>query len=111
MSAENDLRANSALIGKGATFNGTIIADGMVVINGSYEGEIEANRVEIGIAGEFNGKAVANDFNIQGKCGKDITAKKTVHIHKTGKITGSVKYREIDLDRGAIVNANLEIIP
>lgn len=98
------------LLDKGCEFSGKLSFEGVVRIDGVFQGEIysqdhliigegavvEAN-IQVGkleVGGTFKGKIIANE---------------TLVIHGTGKITGEIQTKELEVHRGGVMDAQVDM--
>jgi len=98
------------LLDKGCEFQGKLSFEGVVRIDGVFQGEIfsqdhliigEGARVEavihvgrLEVGGHFKGKIVARELLI---------------VHSTGKIEGEIQTKEIEAHHGAVVDGKLDM--
>jgi cytoskeletal protein CcmA (bactofilin family) len=100
----------NAFLGKDTNFNGTLIFDGLVRIDGSMEGNIKTNDtlvlsetckvkadIDVGVA------------KISGTFTGNITAKEKVEFFKPANITGTIKAPMLYIEEGVILNGTIEM--
>lgn len=98
--AEQAALANNLVIGEGVTFTGSIAAPGKVLINGTVTGELKADDLQIGKHGKVTGDVQAREIDVHGELNDKIDCKEHILIHNTGKVTGSMAYSELEIERG-----------
>ena len=98
------------LLDKGCEFSGKLSFEGVVRIDGVFQGEIysqdhliigegavvEAN-IQVGkleVGGTFKGKIIANE---------------TLVVHATGKISGEVQAKELEVHRGGVMDSMVDM--
>ena len=91
---------NDLYIPDGVTFTGTIYAPGTAKINGSVTGEITSDVLDIGPLGYIQGKVKATKIDVHGILMDDVMCNGLLQIRKTGKVSGSLTYADIDIERG-----------
>ena len=91
---------NDLSIPEGVTFVGSINVPGVAQINGDITGEITCKELEVGPQGNIKGKIQAQGIEVHGQLENDINCKGLVKIFKTGKVSGTLSYLEIDIERG-----------
>lgn len=96
-----------AFLGKNTSFNGTLIFDGLVRIDGNFEGHIKTEDVLV-IAGSGNVKAEieAGDVKISGRFDGVINAKNKVELYKPAYVTGTVNTPVFKVEEGVVFNGN-----
>jgi cytoskeletal protein CcmA (bactofilin family) len=98
--AEQAALANNLVIGEGVTFNGSIVAPGKVLISGTVTGQLQADDLQIGKNGKVTGKVQAREIDVHGELNEDIVCKDHILIHSTGKVSGTLEYSELEIQRG-----------
>jgi len=96
-----------AFLGKNTTFQGTLIFDGLVRIDGNFEGNIKTEDTLV-IAGSGNVKAEidAGDVKISGRFDGTIVAKSKVELYKPAFVTGTVITPVLKIEEGVVFNGN-----
>jgi cytoskeletal protein CcmA (bactofilin family) len=97
---EQTYAPNDLYIPDGVTFVGTIQAPGTASINGSVTGEITSNILDIGPQGHVEGKVIATRIDVYGVLSDDVVCKGLLQIRKTGKVSGTLTYADLDIERG-----------
>jgi cytoskeletal protein CcmA (bactofilin family) len=91
-----------AVLGKGAEFNGKMIFEGMVRIDGNFEGEIFGQgSLDIGQGAVVRANIDVHRIYIGGEVEGGIKAKEKVSIHATGKLCGDVYTPVLIVEEGA----------
>jgi cytoskeletal protein CcmA (bactofilin family) len=99
MADQNPVRDN-LIIGEGVTFSGSIVAPGKVMINGVMNGQLQADDLQIGQKGNVTGDIQAREIDVHGVLNQKIDCKEHILIHSTGKVSGSMVYHELEIQRG-----------
>ena len=97
---EQTYAPNDLYIPEGATFVGTVNAPGTASINGSVTGEITSNILDIGPQGHVDGKVKAIRIDVYGVLMDDVVCQSLLQIRKTGKVSGTLTYADLDIERG-----------
>ena len=98
--ADNNPTSNNLVIGDGVTFKGSISAPGKAIINGVVSGELIADDLLIGQKGKVSGIVRAREMDVHGELNQDISCKDHILIHSTGRVSGSLEYSELEIQRG-----------
>lgn len=107
---KNKAGAINSIIGKGTTFNGNIIADGLLRVDGQAEGELISNSdVIIGHGAKANINVKAVNVIISGSLKGMVIAEKRVEIESTGIMIGDIRTAEIAIDDGAVFAGSCEM--
>ncbi|MCB9983345.1 MAG: polymer-forming cytoskeletal protein [Rhodospirillales bacterium] len=95
-------------IGRGITMSGEIESCDYLLVEGTVEAALKgANVLEIAESGIFYGTVEINDANIAGRFEGDITVSGRLTIAATGTVTGSISYKEIAIEAGAVIDGKL----
>lgn len=86
---------------------GSLSCDGQLVIRGSVKGSINAQSVVISDDGAVISDIKVKSMVIGGKFEGDITAAEEVTILSTGDCSGKVKCKNIVIETGGILNAEV----
>lgn len=108
--AKNEEAKINAFLGKDTNFNGTLIFDGLVRIDGSLEGNIKTDDIlvlsetckvkadiDVGVA-KISGTFIGN-----------ITAKEKVELFKPANVTGIIKAPTLYVEEGVVLNGTVEM--
>ncbi|MEY4363762.1 MAG: hypothetical protein RLZZ24_1114 [Pseudomonadota bacterium] len=98
--SDNMVVANNLVIGTGVTFSGSIAAPGKAVINGQVTGELTADDLLIGKEGNVTGTVRAREIDVHGELNEDIVCRQHILIHSTGRVSGTMEYSELEIQRG-----------
>jgi cytoskeletal protein CcmA (bactofilin family) len=98
---------NNLVIGEGVTFNGSISVPGKAVINGNVTGELTTEDLLIGNKGQVTGNVRASQIDVHGELNQDVTCKEHLIIRSTGRVTGTLEYHEIEIQRGGQFRGNM----
>ena len=99
-----------AFLGQNTSFNGTLVFDGVVRIDGTFEGNVKTNDTLV-IAEQGNVKAEieAGTVKISGKFDGVIVAKNKVELFKPAFVTGTLRTPVIKMEEGVVLNGSLEM--
>lgn len=107
MKPNRDNNSIDAFLGKNTSFNGTLIFDGLVRIDGNFEGNIKTSDTLV-VAGSGNVKAEveAGDVKISGRFDGVINAKEKVELYKPAYVTGTINTPIFKVEEGVVFNGN-----
>ena len=104
--------AQKLMVGKMIYLSGEIKDCEALVIEGRVEADLTDCKVLlIQDSGSFRGSAEVEDADISGHFEGDMTVTGTMKLRKTGRISGTLRYAEIQIERGGQVTGSLEKIP
>jgi len=99
-----------AFLGKNTTFKGTLIFDGLVRIDGNFEGNIQTkDTLVIANSGNVKAEIDAGDVKISGRFDGVINAKTKVELHKPAYVTGTVNTPVFKVEEGVVFNGNCQM--
>ena len=100
------------LIGREIVLSGEISACEKLVVEGCVETNISACReIEITETGTFKGEAEIDIAEISGAFEGNICAQNLLIVRSTGRITGKIRARQLEVERGGEISGEIEIIP
>jgi cytoskeletal protein CcmA (bactofilin family) len=96
------LKELTSLLGEGASFEGKLLFEGRVRIDGKFQGEIASDDVLVlGERAEVEAKIdVGSLIVLGGTLRGEVRAQKTVELHATAKVFGNITAPQLVIDRG-----------
>lgn len=94
-------------VGEGVKLTGTFVVPDIASISGTIEGELSAREIIVGSSGVLKGKISAEVVDVRGEIHESLHSKKSLFIRSTGKISGSVQYSEIEIEKGGDLQGTL----
>ena len=100
------------MVGQGISLSGEITACDRLIVEGSVQVTLnETKAIEIAESGRFtNGKAEVEDAEISGTYEGELTVRNRLLIRATGKINGTVRYGELEIERGGRLTGTVSMI-
>lgn len=93
----------NAFLGKGTEFDGKLIFDGVVRLDGKFRGEIVSkDTLVVGESATVNAEIKVNTIIISGTIKGNIYAKNRVEVHAPGKLYGNIHTPVLVLEEGVI---------
>jgi cytoskeletal protein CcmA (bactofilin family) len=93
----------TALLGRGATFNGKLTFEGAVRIEGKFKGEVfSEGTLVVGKAAQVDAEIAVGEIIIEGTVVGNITAKRSIEVRSSGSVTGDLNTPTLQIDKGAI---------
>ena len=105
--------AKLLIVGPDINLSGEITACDRLVVEGSVQVTLNRTRaIEIAETGRFtNGKAEVDEAEIAGVYEGSLTVRKRLLIRATGRVSGNVRYGEIEIERGGRLAGSIERLP
>jgi cytoskeletal protein CcmA (bactofilin family) len=100
------------IVGQGISLSGEITACDRLVVDGSVQVTLNQTRaIEITEKGRFtNGKAEVEEAEISGVYEGDLTVRNRLLIRSSGQVKGTVRYGEIEIERGGRISGTISMI-
>lgn len=107
--AENN-QDGCLVVGEGVKLSGSFVVPNSASISGTLDGDLTAREIVVGGTGILKGKVTADLVDVRGEIHEDVTSNKALFVRSTGKITGSVRYAEIEIEKGGDLQGSLSKI-
>jgi len=104
MSSNTDAE-KKLIVGKGLSLAGEITSCDVLVV----EGKVEAKLLEITEAGQFRGSVEIENADIAGRFDGQLVVHGRLTIRSTGRISGMVKYGELEINAGGQIIGELQV--
>ncbi len=100
------------IVGQGISLSGEITACDRLVVEGSVQVTLNETRaIEITETGRFtNGKAEVEEAEISGVYEGELTVRKRLLIRSTGRVQGTVRYGELEIERGGRLSGMVSML-
>lgn len=103
----NDNQNGCLTVGEGVSLKGNFVVPDIASISGTIEGDLTAREILIGPTGVLKGNILADIIDIRGEAHDNISAKKSLFIRSTGRVTGNVEFSEIEVEKGGNLQGSL----
>jgi len=94
-------------VGEGVILKGNFEVPDIASISGIVEGELTAKQVIIEATGIVRGKLSGESIDIRGEVNEYISSTRSLIIRSTGKVSGSINYSEIEIEKGGHLHGEL----
>jgi len=107
---KNENGTINAFLGKNTSFSGTLAFDGLVRIDGTFEGNVKTDETfVIANSGRVKADIEAGTVKISGNFEGTIVAKTKVELYKPARVTGTIKAPSLTIEDGVIFNGTSEM--
>jgi|HubBroStandDraft_1064217.scaffolds.fasta_scaffold00065_29 cytoskeletal protein CcmA (bactofilin family) len=97
------------MVGRQISLQGEITHCDRLLIEGSVEANLSDCRdVDIAESGLFKGSAAIETAEIRGRFEGTLTVRKRLFIRATGRVTGTIRYGQIEVERGGRIAGDIE---
>ena len=109
--APSDGQGKKLLVGREIRLSGEITACDTLVVEGSVEATLSDSRaIEVAQSGYFKGSADIDVAEIGGHFDGDLTVRQRLLIESTGLVTGTIRYKELEIERGGRISGDVREI-
>ena len=99
------------IVGPDIKMKGVEVTDcDTLVVEGRMEATLDSRVIEIAPNGTFCGTVAVDSAEIHGKLEGELTVRKQLVIHGTGKVSGKIRYARIKVEEGAELSGDLAVM-
>jgi cytoskeletal protein CcmA (bactofilin family) len=99
------------IVGPDIKMKGVEVSDcDTLVVEGRIEATIDARVLQIAPQGVFSGTVAVDTAEIHGRLEGDLTVRKQLVLHGTGKISGKIRYARIKVEEGAELAGEISML-
>ncbi len=111
-SASDGATSRKLIVGQGISLSGEITACERLVVEGTVKVVLNKTRaIEITETGAFtDGKAEVEEAEISGIYEGELTVRGRLLIRATGKVNGTIRYGELEVERGGRLGGSLALL-
>ena len=108
---EPDRYGKRLIVGEGIRLSGEISSCDRLVVEGEVEVTLnDTLALEITKGGRFTGGCEVEEADISGTYEGDLTVRKRLCVRSTGKLTGTIRYSQLELERGGQIAGNISVL-
>ena len=108
---EPDRYGKRLIVGEGIRLSGEISSCDRLVVEGEVEVTLnDTLALEIARGGRFTGGCEVEEADISGTYEGDLTVRKRLCVRSTGKLTGTIRYSQLELERGGQIAGNISVL-
>jgi cytoskeletal protein CcmA (bactofilin family) len=104
------LNAGDLVVGEGVVLNGTLEVPNKAMVSGAINGDLKVHSLAVGITGKIEGKVVCQIADIAGHVKDDLRVNELLIIRAGSIISGSIYYKEIEIEKGAKIAGQLSML-
>lgn len=99
------------IVGEGIRLSGEISSCDRLVVEGEVEVTLnDTLALEIASTGRFTGGCEVEEADISGVYEGDLTVRRRLTLRSSGRLTGTVRYGELELERGGQIAGNISVL-
>jgi len=97
------------VVGPNIKMKGVEIADcDTLVVEGAVEATMDAHQLEIATSGAYTGQASVDNAEIHGLFSGELTVRKRLVVHATGKVSGTLRYGKMVVEEGGEISGDVK---
>jgi len=99
------------IVGPDIKMKGVEVTDcDTLVVEGRIEATLDSRVLQIAQNGVFSGTVAVDTAEIHGRLEGDLTVRKQLVIHATGKVSGKIRYAKIKVEEGAEIAGEISMM-
>jgi cytoskeletal protein CcmA (bactofilin family) len=99
------------IVGPDIKMKGVEVTDcDTLVVEGRMEATLDSRVIEIAPNGTFCGTVAVDSAEIHGRLEGELTVRKQLVIHGTGKVSGKIRYARIKVEEGAELAGEIQML-
>lgn len=99
------------IVGRDISLSGEITSCDVLVVEGNVEAKLRDGRsIEIAETGLFKGSVEIDKADIGGRFEGDLMVRGRLRVRSTGRITGSIKYGELEVEAGGRLIGDIQVV-
>ena len=104
-------KESKLVVGHDIKIKGVEISDcDTLVVEGRVEATLDSRVLEIAEHGVFQGTIAVDQAEIRGRFEGEITVRKQLIVHSSGKVSGKIRYAKIKVEEGAEISGDLALM-
>jgi len=102
----------NAFLGAGTVFRGHLAFEGVVRIDGEFDGDIEsAGMLVVGRSARVSGRVAVGQLACDGQVAAEVTASAKVVVHAAGRLEGTVRTPALVVEEGGRLDGDVVMTP
>jgi cytoskeletal protein CcmA (bactofilin family) len=107
----SETKGSKLIVGPDIKLKGAEITDcDTLVVEGRVEASMDSRAIQIAQQGVFCGTVGIDVAEIHGRFEGELTARKQLVIHATGKVTGKIRYGKLTIEEGGELSGDIGAI-
>jgi cytoskeletal protein CcmA (bactofilin family) len=108
----NDGEARKLIVGREISLSGEINSCDRLIVEGSVEANLQnCHEVDIAETGLFKGSATIDEAEVRGRFEGNMIVRKRLLIRATGKVSGTIRYGQIEIECGGQISGEIQAQP
>src|SRR5579862_9325301 len=108
----NDADLRKLIVGREISLSGEITSCDKLIVEGSVEANLQnCHDVDISESGLFKGSATIDEIEVRGRFEGNLVVRKRLLIRATGRVTGTIRYGQIEIECGGQISGDIQSQP
>ncbi|MCX7891227.1 MAG: polymer-forming cytoskeletal protein [Burkholderiales bacterium] len=109
--AAADARGSKLIVGPNIKLKGVEITDcDTLVVEGRVEATMDSREIQIAEQGAYAGTVGVDVAEIRGTFQGELTARRRLVVHATGKVTGKIRYAKLVIAEGGELAGDVQLV-
>jgi cytoskeletal protein CcmA (bactofilin family) len=109
--SKNETKARQMRVGRGLKLSGKITGCDLLLVEGDVEATLlECSTIELAGSGVFKGTATVENAEISGQFEGSLTIRKRLLIRESGKVSGEIRYGQLEVECGGKLSGDVDLI-
>jgi cytoskeletal protein CcmA (bactofilin family) len=109
--AADERKEAKLVVGPQIKIKGVEISDcDTLVVEGRIEATLDSRVLEITEHGVFQGTIAVDNAEVHGRFEGELTVRKQLIIHATGRVSGKIRYAKIKVEEGAELTGEMQML-
>lgn len=106
-----DRKEARLIVGPDIKMKGVEVSDcDTLVVEGRIEATLDSRVLEIAEKGVFSGVVAVDSAEIHGRLEGELTVRKQLVVHATGRLSGKIRYARIKVEEGAELSGEISVL-
>jgi cytoskeletal protein CcmA (bactofilin family) len=106
-----DRKEAKLIVGPDIKMKGVEVSDcDTLVVEGRIEATLDSRVLQIADKGVFSGTVAVDSAEIHGRLEGELTVRKQLVVHATGRISGKIRYARIKVEEGAELSGEISVL-
>ncbi|MEK6243750.1 MAG: polymer-forming cytoskeletal protein [Pseudomonadota bacterium] len=99
------------IVGPDIKMKGVEVTDcDTLVVEGRIEATLDSRVLQIAEKGVFSGTVAVDSAEIHGRFEGELTVRKQLVVHATGRLSGKIRYARIQVEEGAELSGEISVL-
>ena len=105
-----DPKGSGVSIGPGIGFSGAIEGADTLTVETKVDLAVKCRVLVVSEEGHYSGSVDAELVEVRGNFDGDLTARNRLIVHDKGAVSGTIKYKQIEVADGAVLNGVFDVL-